>query len=130
LGCKSAITSMEINVDLWFDGSHSLDDPERYRRLIEKLIYLTVTRSDITFAVGVLSRFMHQRKEVYWTIALRILAYVKSFLGKSLLYKKHGYVRIFRYFDFDYAGDKGNRKSTTGYCIIVGGNLVTWRSKK
>jgi len=47
-------------VDLWFDDSHTLDDPRRYRRLIEKLIYLTVSRPDITFVVGVLSRFMHQ----------------------------------------------------------------------
>ena len=41
-------------MDLWFDESHTLDDPERYRRLIGKLIYLTVTRPDITFVVGVL----------------------------------------------------------------------------
>jgi len=46
-------------VDLWFDDSHALDDPGRYKRLIEKLIYLTVTRPDITFVVGVMSRFMH-----------------------------------------------------------------------
>ena len=69
--------------------SHILDDPERYRRLTEKLIYLTVTRSDISFVVGMLSRFMHQPRDVHWTIALRILAYVKSSPGKGLLYKKH-----------------------------------------
>ena len=51
---------MEVNVDLWFDNSHPLDDPERYRRLIGKLIYLTVTRPDITFVIDVLSRFMHE----------------------------------------------------------------------
>ena len=50
---------MEPNVDLWCDNCHLLDDPVQYRRLIGKLIYLTVTRSDITFAVEVLSRFMH-----------------------------------------------------------------------
>ena len=48
------------HVNLWFEDSHTLDDLGRYRRLIEKLIYLTVTRPDITFAVRVLSRFMHQ----------------------------------------------------------------------
>ena len=45
---------MKANVNLWFDDSHTLDDPGRYKRLIEKLIYLTVIRPDITF-VGVLS---------------------------------------------------------------------------
>jgi len=65
LGCKPASTPMEANVDLWFDDSHPLDDPRRYRRLIGKLIYLTVTRPDITFTVGVLSRFMHEPREAH-----------------------------------------------------------------
>jgi len=49
---------------------------------------------------------------------------------KGVMYKKYGHVCIFRYSDSDYAGDKGDRKFTTGYCIFVGGNLVTWKSKK
>ena len=53
MGCKPVNTPMKANVDLWFDDSYTLDDPGRYKRLIEKLIYLTVTRPDITFAVGV-----------------------------------------------------------------------------
>jgi len=130
LGCKPASTPMKVNVDLWRDNSHLLDDPGQYRRLIGKLIYLTVTRPDITFAVGVLSRFMHQPREVHWTAALRILAYIKSSPRKGLLYKKHGHVRIFGYSDSRYAGDKRDRKFTTGYYTFVGGNMVTWRSKK
>ena len=94
------------------------------------MIYLTVTRSDITFAVGLLSKFLHQPREIHWRIALRILAYFKSSLEKGLLYKKHEHIRNFGYFDSGYAGDKGNRKSITGYCTFVGENLVTWRSKK
>jgi len=58
-------------VDLWLDDIHPLDDLGRYKRLIEKLIYLTVTRSDITF-VGVLSRFMHESRKAHWSAALRI----------------------------------------------------------
>ena len=130
LGCKPASTPMEANVDLWCDNIHLPDDPGQYKRLIEKLIYLTFTKPNITFAVGLLSRFMHQPKKVYWTAALRILVYIKSSSGKGLLYKKHGHVCIFGYSDLGYAGDKGDRKSTTGYCIFVGGNLVTWRSNK
>jgi len=65
LGCKAANTIMEANVDLYFDDSHTLDDPGRYKRLIENLIYLTVTRPDITFAVEVLNRFMYQPLETH-----------------------------------------------------------------
>ena len=49
---------------------------------------------------------MHQPREVHWTAALRILAYIKSSTGKGLLYKKHGHVRIFGYSDSRYAGNK------------------------
>jgi len=130
LGCKLTSTTIEANVDMWFDGSHTLDHPRRYRRWIEKLIYLTITRPYITFVVRVLSRFMHQHREDHWTTALRIMAYVKSSLGKGLLYRKHEQLHISEYSDSNYVCDKGNRKSITIYCIFVRGNLVTWRSKK
>jgi len=58
------------------------------------------------------------------------MAYVKRSLRKGLLYKKHGYVCISGYSDSDNAGYKGDRKSTTGYCTFIGGNLVTWRITK
>jgi len=73
---------MEANVNLWFDDSHTID-PGRYRRLIGKLIYLTVTRSDITFVVGVLSRFIHQPRDTHWLAAIRVLTYIKSCPGKG-----------------------------------------------
>jgi len=56
--------------ELWSDDIHALDDSERYRRLIGKLIYLIVTTPDITFAIGVLSRFMHQSRETRWLVAI------------------------------------------------------------
>ena len=95
-----------------------------------KSIYLTVTRPDTTFAVRVLSRFMHQLREAHWLAAMRILPYIKSYSGKGLVYRKHGHVRISEYSDSGYAGDRGDRKSTTGCYTFVRENLVTWRSKK
>jgi len=68
---------------------------------------------------------MHQHREVHWIAALKILVYVKSSPGKNLMSKKHGHVRIFGYFHSGYVGDKGERKSITGYCIFVGENVVT-----
>jgi len=68
--------------------------------LIGKLIYLMVTRLDITFVVGVLSRFMHQLRETYWLAALRVLAYyIKSCPEKGLMYRKHGHAHISGYSD-------------------------------
>jgi len=100
-------------VDLSFDDNHTLDDLGKYMRLIRKLFYLTVTRSDITFAVGVLIRFMHQPRKTHWLVAIMILAYIKSCPEKGLVYMKHEHVRIFRYSDSGYAGDRG------GCCTFV-----------
>ena len=93
--------------------------------MIEKLIYLSVTRPDITFVVEVLSRFMHQARKTHWLIAMRVLTYIKSCPRKELVYRKHGHVHISGYSDSEYAGDRGDRKSTTGYCTFIEGNLVT-----
>ena len=73
---------------------------------------------------------MYQPREVYWTAALRIPAYVKSSPGKSLLYKKREHIRIFGYSDSGYDCDKRDRKPTTSYCTFIGENLITWRRKK
>jgi len=117
---------------MWIYGSdsHTLNDPRRYERLIGKMIYLTVTTTNITFVVGVQIRFMHHPRETYWLAAMRVLTYIKSYLGKGLVYRKHGHVHISGYSDSRYVSDRGDKKSTTGYCTFIRGNLVTWRSKK
>ena len=65
----------------------------RYRRLLGKLIYLTVTHPNITYVVSLLSQFMHEPHMVYWEGALRVLAYIKRDIltlyispGKGLIY--------------------------------------------
>ena len=85
MGCKPASTPMETNVNLSFDDNHTLDDSERYRRLIGKLISLIVIRPNITFVVGYRVDSCIS-PEVHCTAALRILAYVKSSPEKGLLY--------------------------------------------
>ena len=130
LGCKPATSPMEARSQFWDDTSPLLEDANRYRRLLGKLIYLTVTRPDIVYTVSLLSQFMQEPRQVHWEGALRVLAYIKNAPGRGLIYRRHGHTRVEAYSDAGYAGDKGDRKSTTGYCTYVGGNLVTWRSRK
>ncbi|KAL0313654.1 UNVERIFIED_CONTAM: Retrovirus-related Pol polyprotein from transposon RE1 [Sesamum calycinum] len=130
LGTKSVDTPMDSNLDFWNDDGNYLEDKTKYRRLVGKLIYLTVTRPDISFVVGSVSQFMDKPRSAHWEVALRILKYIKTSPGKGLLFKRHRHVKIEAYSDADYAGSKDDRKSTSGYCTYVGGNLVTWRSKK
>ena len=93
-------------------------DANHYRHLLGKLIYLTVTRPDITYVDSVLSQFMHEPRMVHCEGALQVLAYIKRAPGKGLIYRHHDHLRIEAYSDVGYAGDKGDQKSTTGYLHI------------
>ncbi|XP_043705291.1 uncharacterized mitochondrial protein AtMg00810-like [Telopea speciosissima] len=99
-------------------------------RLIGKLIYLTVTRLDMSFVVGVLSQFMQSPQKAHWDPAVRILRYLKGVLRKGLVYRPNRHMELVAYSNADWAGLASARCSTTRYCTFVGGNLVTWRSKK
>ncbi|XP_043710154.1 secreted RxLR effector protein 161-like [Telopea speciosissima] len=105
-------------------------DVHRYRRLVGKLIYLTVTRPDISFVVGVISQFMQCPKKIHWDVACHILRYLKSATSKGLIYRPNQNANLVGFSDADWVGADGDRSSTTGFSTFVGGNLVTWKSKK
>ncbi|XP_028776811.1 uncharacterized protein LOC114733506 [Neltuma alba] len=110
--------------------SKPFENPERYRRLIGKFNYLTVTRPNITYPVSVLSQFMVSPTIRQWEALEHVFHYLKGSLGHGILYKNHGHTDIECFCDADHGGSKATRRSTTGYCVFVGGNLVSWRSKK
>ncbi|XP_049936825.1 retrovirus-related Pol polyprotein from transposon RE2 isoform X2 [Nymphaea colorata] len=132
LGCRPFLTPMESGTKISIKTGNILDEEGkgRYQRLVGKLIYLTLTRPDITYAVNVLSQFMHAPTDCHWKSAERVLGYLKNNPGKGLLYTQQDQLNIEGYSDADWAGCTDTRRSTTGYCILLGGNLVVWRSKR
>ncbi|KOM28000.1 hypothetical protein LR48_Vigan477s002700 [Vigna angularis] len=128
--CKPIDSPMDPNQKLMRDQGELFSDPERYRRLVGKLIYLTITRPDLSYPVGVVSQFMQNPHVDHWNAVLRILRYIKGSPGQGLLYENKGNTRIEGYCDADWAGSPIDRRSTTGYCVLLGGNLVSWKSKK
>ncbi|KAL1291116.1 hypothetical protein AAHE18_20G178400 [Arachis hypogaea] len=123
-------TTMDPNTKLSPDQGEPLADPGRYRRLIGRLNYLTVTRPDISFATSILSQFLDSPCDSHWDAAVRVFRYIKGAPGKGLLYEDKGHNQIVGYTDADWAGSPSDRHSTSGYCVFIGGNLISWKSKK
>ncbi|KAL5758013.1 hypothetical protein ACOSP7_020624 [Xanthoceras sorbifolium] len=128
--CKPADTPMDYTTKLGLIEESPPVDKGRYQRLVGKLIYLSHTRPDIAFPVSTVSQFMNSPNEEHMGAVLRILRYLKMTPGQGICFKKSEDrdVRIFT--DADWAGSVVDRRSTSGYCSYVWGNLVTWRSKK
>ena len=124
LGSKPVSTPIDSNCKLNFEDGEPLENINQFQRLVGKLIYLTVTRPDISFAVSQISKFMHAPRKPHLDAIERILRYLKKSPGNGIWMKNNKSNEMCGYFDADWAGSF-DRKSTTGYCTFVGGNLVT-----
>ncbi|XP_050896612.1 uncharacterized mitochondrial protein AtMg00810-like [Lathyrus oleraceus] len=130
LNAKPADTPMDPSVKLLPNQGEPLSDLGRYRRLVGKLNYLTVTRPNISFAVSVVSQFFNSPCQEHMTVVIWILRYIKCAPGKVLVYEDKGHTQIIGYYDADWAGSPIDKRSTSGYCVLVEGNLISWKSKK
>ncbi|KAE8733549.1 hypothetical protein F3Y22_tig00001120pilonHSYRG00173 [Hibiscus syriacus] len=130
LECKSTSTPMEPNIKMCAHEGKDLEDATMYRQLVGSLIYLTLTRPDISYAVGVMSRYMQNPKKPHLEAVRRILRYVKNTIDYGLLYKKGEDCKLVGYCDADYAGDHDTRRSTTGYVFKLGSGTISWCSKR
>ena len=127
---KTCTTPLESNSRLTpLDGT-LLDNPTLYRQLVGSLIYLTVTRPDIAYAVHVVSQFMSAPRSTHYATVLRILRYIKGTLFHGLHFSAHSSLELRAYSDADWAGNPTDWRSTTGYCFFLGDYLISWRSKK
>ena len=118
LGAKPCSTPMPPNSQLTKDGD-LFEDAEKYRRLVGKLNYLTVTRPDLAYSVSVVSQFMSPPAVHHWAALEQILSYLKGAPGHGILYSNHGHGDIECFSDADWAGSKIDRYSTRGYCVFV-----------
>ncbi|RVX05015.1 putative mitochondrial protein [Vitis vinifera] len=130
LDCKPIDTPMDPNVKLVPGQGEPLGDPGRYRRLVGKLNYLTITRPDISFPMSVVSQFLQSPCDSHWDAVIRILRYIKSTPDQGVLYENRGHTQVVGYTNADWAGSPTDRRSTSGCCVFIGGNLISWKSKK
>lgn len=128
--CKPISTPMEPGLDLSkIEEKENTNKP--YRELIGSLMYLMLcTRPDISYAVGYLSRFQSCSTDAHWEYLKRILRYLQLTKEMKLVFGNNKNDEIIGYVDSDWASDKTDRKSTTGYVLKLYGSTILWGSKK
>ncbi|CAM8890311.1 unnamed protein product [Rhodiola kirilowii] len=105
-------------------------DQTLYRSMIGSLLYLTASRPDIAYAVGVCARYQVDPKESHLLQVKRIIKYVCGTIDFGIWYTKDTNPYLVGYCNADWAGNAEDRKSTSGGCFFLGNNLVSWFTKK
>ncbi|XP_019419324.1 PREDICTED: uncharacterized protein LOC109329869 [Lupinus angustifolius] len=130
LHSKPVQTPMIKGQSIHQDDSPPFQDPMLYRQLVGRLLYLTNTRPDITFAVQQLSQFMTAPTSLHYKALTRILRYLKASPGKGLLYSSSSSLHLTGFSDSDWANCLDTRRSISGFSMFLGTSLVSWKSKK
>ncbi|KAL5575081.1 hypothetical protein UlMin_016780 [Ulmus minor] len=137
---------MEPNLKLGQIEGDLLPDASLYRRLIGKLLYLTINRPDLSYAVNRLSQFLAQPRLPHFKAVQRVLQYVKGTPGQGLFFPFKTEVELRAYAESDlstiaevqfkvfsnadWAGCADTRRSILGYYVFLGDSLISWKSKK
>ncbi|CAL1377402.1 unnamed protein product [Linum trigynum] len=127
---KPVSTPMDYKQHLSSTHSDPYPDPSFYRRLVGKLIYLTTTRPDISFATQQVAQYMSNPSNSHYQAVTRILRYLKSAPSTDLFYPSNSTLHLKSFSDSDWASCLDTRRSVTGYCVYLGNALISWRSKK
>ncbi|XP_031265487.1 uncharacterized protein LOC116123885 [Pistacia vera] len=138
--CKPSIIPVEQNVKLttqeYDEKSQNpeidllLKDSSSYQWLVRRLIYLTMTRPYISYAVQILNQFMHAPKQSHMDATMKVLKYLKGCPWLRLLLPRKGDLNIIAYYDSDWGSCPMTRRSLIGFCVKLGGSLISWKTKK
>jgi hypothetical protein len=120
---------MSTATSLDLDENGEATDQREYRSIIDSLLYLTVTRSDIQFVVCLCARFQSSPRSTHRTIVQRIFRYLKHTLQFGIWYSASFSLDLVGFFNTDFAGCEIHRKTTSGTCHFLR-SLVCWSSQK
>ncbi|GAA0184987.1 transmembrane signal receptor [Lithospermum erythrorhizon] len=127
---KVALTPLAAYCNSNDPYSPALADPKTYMRLVGRLLYLNFTRPDLTYFVHHLSQFMQNPQRVHWNAILHVVRYLKGTMSHGLLYSAQSDLTLEAYCDADYGRCPITMRSITGFCVLLGTSLISWKSKK
>ena len=127
--CKTSPTPSQSGVALTTSCTSPPVNPSLYRQLVGSLLYLTHTRPDIAFVVGLVSRFSQDPHESHWKVAKHILRYIKGIVRFGIQYTAC-MLELVGFIDSDWAGSVDDHKSTSGFVYHFGSAPIAWSCKK
>ncbi|XP_021839557.2 uncharacterized mitochondrial protein AtMg00810-like [Spinacia oleracea] len=130
LGSKPMGFPIEQNHNLALATGALLEDPESYRRLVGRLIYLSFTRPDLAYTVYILAQFMQAPRQEHWDAAIRVVRYLKGCAGQGILLHADCDLILSGLCNSDWASCPLIRRAITGWLVFLGGSPVSWKTKK
>ncbi|WVZ55440.1 hypothetical protein U9M48_006100 [Paspalum notatum var. saurae] len=130
--CRPISTPMASTEKLARDQGQKLNDQEqfKYRSIVGGLQYLTITRPDLSFVVNRICQYIHAPIDVHWAAVKRVLRYIKGTADTGLKIQRSSKLTLNAFSDADWAGCPDDRRSTSGFAVFLGPNLVSWSSRK
>ena len=128
--CKPAPTPVVTSGKLCANAGSPCDYPTLYRSLAGALQYLTFTRPDISYVVQQVCLFMHDPRVEHMAAIHIILRYLQGTLDYGLQLYKSPISSLLSYTDADWGGCPDTRRSTSGYCVFLNDNMISWSAKR
>lgn len=130
--CKPVSTPLSTSEKLSVNEGTLLgpQDSTQYRSVVGALQYLTLTRPDISFSINKVCQFLHAPTTTHWAAVKRILRYVKYTVDTGLKFCRNPSLLVSGFSDADWAGSPDDRRSTGGFAVFLGPNLVSWSARK
>jgi hypothetical protein len=130
--CKSITTPLSTSEKLSIHEGTPLgaNDAINYRSVVGALQYLTLTKPDIAFPVNIVCQFLHAPTTVHWTAVKRILRYIKLSTKLGIKIRRSDSTLVSAFPEEDWVGSIDDRRSTRGFAVFLGSNLISWSARK
>lgn len=131
MNCAKLVTTpMAVSSKLSLTDSLDFEDPTLYRSIIGCLQYLSLTRPNVAYAIKKFFQFIHTPKVPHWQAVKRILRYLKHTAHLGLSIQPCSSYSLHTFTDVEWAEYPNDRRSTGGFYLYLGSNLVSWGSKR